>query len=322
MAGQAAMRRLGRRARRAISFACGGLLLSLVAACDRPAASTGNDAAPIVFVAIPPQAFFVERIAGPYARVEFLAGPGQSPHTYEPTPQQMGRLAKARLYFEIGLGFEDRVLKQIRSANAKCEIVDTRIGVPLLAMTADDDDDHNHAAGAHGDHEHEAGAPDPHIWLDPKRVKIQARTIETALARAMPEHRAEFEKNLSAFERELDELDAELTQTLAPLKGQELYVYHPAYGYFADSYGLKQVAIETEGKEPSPRQLRQILERARGAGTRALFYQPQFARTTIDTMARELGVIPVPLDELSHDYFANMRGMAQTIRKALAEKRP
>lgn len=299
-----------------LSAICASALLTL-AACERAPSATGaTGGAPIVFAAIPPQAFFVERIAGSHAQVEFLAGPGQSPHTYEPTPQQMARMAKARLYFEMGLGFEERVLQQIRSAAPRCEIVDTRAGVPPLTMT--EHDEHDHAG--HDDHGHEAGAPDPHIWLDPKRVKIQARTIADALAHALPEFRDDFEKNLAAFTRELDELDGELTRTLAPLKGRELYVYHPAYGYFADSYGLKQVAIEIEGKEPSPRQLKQVIERARGAGTRALFYQPQYARTTIDTMARELGVIPVPLDELSHDYMENLRGMARTIRTALAEK--
>lgn len=287
--------------------------MALMPAC-RPSPAPGAAGPLLVFAAIPPQAYFIERIAGPHARVQYLVGAGQSPHNYEPTPRQMAQLAQARLYFTLGLGFEQRVVAHIRSSRAPAEIVDTRAGVPMLTMI-----DHVCEPGEHShDHTHDAGAPDPHIWLDPKRVHIQARTICAALTRADPEHQHDFSANLAAFERDLDALDAEITALLEPLRGRTLIVFHPAYGYFADSYGLRQLAIEIAGKEPSPRELTQIVQQVRDQGAKALFYQPQYARTTIDVVAREIGAVAVPLDEFSHDYLNNLRAMTHSIRDALA----
>ncbi len=276
-----------------------------------------------VFVSIIPQAFFLERIGGDHVDVTVLVSPGMSPHTYEPTPRQMTALAEARLYFRIGSPFESRLLEKIEGTHSNVAIVDTRRGVPLLYF--DEPHSHGHSHGDDDKHGQSAGTgrrhgqsnADPHIWLDPKRVMIQAGTIAEALVSADPAHADRYRENLASFEADLRRIDETLTEILAPLAGQVFYVFHPAFGYFADSYGLRQRAIEIDGKEPTPRQLVAVIEQARREGVRVIFVQPQFPTRQAEAMAREIGGAVIPLNPLAGDYLANLERIAEAIRSAL-----
>ena len=200
-------------------------------ATSAPAGVTASSKPIHVFVSILPQAYFVERVGGERVSVDVLVGPGRSPGTYAPTPQQMAGLEKANVYFSIGVPFETRLLEKLTSSLKRLNVVDSRRGVELRMMTAahhhhqDEEvaDDHDHA-------EHAAGMPDPHVWMDPKRVKIIARNIHDELARLDPEHADEYATNLDAFLADLTALDTRITETLKPLKGREFFVFHPAYG--------------------------------------------------------------------------------------------
>ena len=280
-----------------------------------------------VFTAILPQAFFVERVGGDRVRVQTLVLPGQSPHTYNPTPRQIADLLQARLYFQIGFPFEDAILKKIDGAAPRLRVVDTRKGVPMRRMEEHEMDAHTHGASpaksephAEHDHAHHAGEPDPHIWLNPQFAKIQAQTIRDALIEADPEARAAYETNYAALASELDEIDSRLRRVLAPLKGRELLVYHPAYSYFADAYGLKQTPVEISGKEPSPRQLAALIARAKAQNARVIFVQPQFSQKSARAVADAIGGVVIPLDPLAKDYTANLQAMADAIGKAFKEQ--
>ena len=109
---------------------------------------------------------------------------------------------------------------------------------------------HGHESHGHG-HSHDADGLDPHTWLNPLIAKIQAATIATTLIQIDPAHRAIYEENLKKFEVDLDNINTELINSLAPIRGKSFFVFHPAFGYFADAYGLKQVAVEVEGKKPT-----------------------------------------------------------------------
>lgn len=274
---------------------------------------------PKVFVSILPQAYFVERIGGPHVDVGVLVGPGMSPHTYEPTPRQMAALGEANIFFRIGLPFEDRILEKIGGTMRDLRIVDTRLGVPLRYFEAPfhrdretGDDDHRHGQSSSGE------TADPHLWLDPKRVMIQARTICQALVELDPERENLYRANLVSFLEDLERIDRELTEILAPLKGKTFYAFHPAFGYFADSYGLHQESVEVSGKEPSPRQLASIIEKAKEEGVRVIFVQPQFSPRLAESVAREIGGAVVPLDPLARDYLLNLERIGEAISKALA----
>lgn len=255
-----------------------------------------------VFVSIIPQAYFVQRIGGSYVDVEVLVGPGQSPATYEPTSKQMSRLGESQVYFRIGVPFEKVLLPKISSLFKNLRIVDTSAGVTLRYFSRTDG----------------MQVPDPHIWLDPKRVKIQARTIEQELSRLDPAHAEEFRRNLKAFEQDLDTLDRTIARILAPFKGERIFVFHPAFGYFTESYGLEQTAVEVEGKEPSPRQLSALIEKARAEQVRIIFVQPQFSRRNAQTIAREIGGAVVPINPLPADYLKELEVMAEEISEALS----
>jgi zinc transport system substrate-binding protein len=284
-----------------------------------PAAAAGQDRLKVA-VSIPPQAYFVERVGGDSIDVEVLVGPGQSPHTYEPTPKQIAALSQARAYFTIGVESEKALLPRIRRMFEGLEVIDTRTGVPVRMMAADEAEADERTHGPEEQHGHASeGRPDPHIWLSPTLVKIQAQTICDTLARLDAHHAEQYRRNLAAFHVDLDRIHARLAETLAPLKGREILVFHPAYGYFTDEFGLRQVPVEIEGKEPTAQQLAQLIERAKAARAKVIFVQPQFSRRSAEAVAKAIGGVVVPLDPLARDYLKNLEDLANRIKAGLSE---
>ncbi len=265
------------------------------------------------FVSILPHACFVEKIGGDRVRVRVLVEPGQSPATYSPTPQQVARLAESQLLFSAGVPFEESLLPKIRSSLPKLKIIDTLAGIETRTMLVE------HKCSGKGDHDHthHKGEKDPHVWLSPLLVKKQARTICNALSELDPEKKGTFEANCTAVEKELDALHAELTATLAPLKGREVFVFHPAYGYFCEAYGLKQTAVEVEGKAPSAKQLAELIDSAKKRNVKVIFVQPQFSTRSAKSVAGAIGGAVVPMDPLARNYLKNMKDMAAKVKKAL-----
>ena len=256
-------------------------------------------------------------------KIEVLVGPGQSPATYAVTPRQITGLENAAVYFTIGVPFEQRLLAKITASLPQLNVTDSCPGVEYRMM----DTPHSHEEAAHnhepdGESRISAANPDPHVWLDPKRVKIIAENICAELCRIDPVGREEYRGKLARFQQELDALDAKLSAALAPLKGREFFVFHPAYGYFGQSYGLKQVAVEIEGKEPSPRQVIDLIDKAKAAGVRVIFVQPQFASGSAEAIAREIGGVVIPLDPLGRDYVTSMSEMADKLVEALGAAQP
>lgn len=265
-----------------------------------------------VFVSILPQAYFLERIGGQRVDVEVLVGEGQSPATYEPSSQQMTKLSSAKVYFAIGVPFEKNVMSKIRQAHRKLVVVETQKGVPYRYL-----DSHRHDRDEKTGGERHGRIPDPHIWMDPKLVKVQARNIYDALCRLDPANGKEYSGNLQAFLSDLDRIDQRIASALAPFKGNNIYVFHPAFGYFADSYGLHQLPIEIEGKEPGARQLAGIIEKAKKDGVHVIFVQTQFSTKSAETIAKAIGGVVVPINPLSRDYLSNLEKIASEIVKGL-----
>ena len=310
MTGKATWRLAAGSAMLAAGFLAGGCRAG-GAATSRPA----GGAAVRAVVSIAPQGYFLHRLGGPHVHVSVLVPPGSSSHTYEPAPRQISELAQARLFFRVGAPFERRLADRIAANFPNLRLVDTRQGIALLPMTRAGHDEDEGPAAAAGDRGEEG--LDPHIWLDPVLVKQQAATMAAALAQADPAHQRDYEANLHAFQRDLDAVDAELRQTLAPLKGKTFFVFHPAFGYFARRYGLVQAPVEIEGKEPSARQIGKLIDRAKAAGARVIFVQPQFSTKAAAAIAQAIGGAVVPMDPQAEDYLANLRRMAAAIRKAL-----
>jgi zinc transport system substrate-binding protein len=290
---------------------CYGLAVGAVIGGSAPAAPPSSQ--PIqVEVSILPQKYFIERVGGDHVSVEVLVSPGQEPHTYDPTPKQMAHLAEAQIYFQIGFPFEQALISKIADNFQNLRVVDTRQGIKLRMQTEPDEDATSNPAGGKGE-------PDPHIWLSPRLVKIQAQNIATALVQFDPAHAAVYQKNLRDFQADLDRLDAELAATLAPFKGCEFFVFHPAFGYFADAYGLKQVPVEVGGKEPSAKELSKLIERAKNEGVKVIFVEPQFSPKSAQAVADAIGGAVVPLDPLAPNYIRNLENLAAQVQKALVK---
>lgn len=292
-----------------------------------------------VAVSILPHAEFVERLAGDRAEVEVMVGPGQSPHTYDPTSRQWARLSGTAVYFATGVEMENLLLPRIRRAFPDIRIVDTteglqfltmggepvshlheRVGDPAAGGPAGGDGD-PHSSGhvhVHGeDCDHAPGSVDPHVWLSPRNAKIQAGLMAEALMQADPEHASAYAANLERFLEDLDAVDAELAETLAPMAGTSIFVFHPAFGYLASAYGMTQTAIERDGLDPGTRYLTEVIERGRRMGVAAIFVSPQFSAASARMVAREIGAEVVVIDPLARDYVDNLRSVARTIRESL-----
>jgi zinc transport system substrate-binding protein len=173
-------------------------------------------------------------------------------------------------------------------------------------------------ADGHGEAEHDRGPVDPHVWLSPLNAKVIAANICKGLQDADPAHARDYDRNLATLQTDLDAVHARIARTLAPLKGRAFYVYHPAFGYFADVYGLKQVAVEIDGKEPTARQLADLIARAKADGVRVIFVQQQFPSKSAEAVAQEIGGAVIPIDPLSKDYPAVLEDMAAKISAALS----
>lgn len=259
-----------------------------------------------MFVSIQPQKYFVRRIAGPDAQITVMVPPGKEPHSYEPTPQQVSRLSEADVYFRIRVPFEEAFIPRIRRSLEELAVVDITADVERRNL-------------ASRERNGEPGAEDPHVWLGPQQVKTMAQEIRDTLTELHPEEAESYRSNYREFTADIDALHRQLTEELAPLKGETLFVFHPAFGYFADSYGLQQKAVELGGHEPSAKELERIIAEAKEEGVRVIFVQPQFARDSAERIAAAIDGAVVPIDPLAEDWMDNMRTIAERIEEGLQQ---
>lgn len=254
-----------------------------------------------VAVSIVPQRYFVKKIAGDTVKVVTVVPEGASPATYEPKPSQMVELANCSLWFTIGVPFERAQKERMLSALPNLKEVPTHRNVKLRSI-----DGHGH--DGHGD--------DPHVWLSPSAVMIQARSIATAMAELSPEHRELYMDNYAAFVAELALLDSDLANRLSGSRGKAFMVFHPSWGYFAQDYGLEQIAVEVEGKEPKPAELARMVDRAKQLGIKTVFVQPQFSTSAAEAIAKSIEGQVVPLNPLAEDWHDNLIRAAEALERA------
>ena len=270
-------------------------------------------AAPLeVAVSIPPQKWLSDQIGGDHVRTIVLVARGQDPHTFEPTPRQIAGVSRSKLYFTIGMEFEQQITQKLDAAVAGLTLIDTTTSIDKIAIS-----DHGQGSEAgHGDRQH--GGVDPHVWLSPPNLIRMAEIMARAMSAADPDHAAGYRDNLNQTVATLQQLHHQLSLELAPFKGASFYVFHPSFGYFAREYGLHQEAVEISGKSPTPKQLSALIARARQDRVRIIFAQPQFDSRSAAAVARAIDGVVEPLDPLAEDVAANLRTMAARIATALS----
>lgn len=301
-------------------------------------------AKPLVSVSVPPQKHFVEKIAANTLDINVIIPAGVDEHNFDFKPATMQRLEKSDIYFTIGLEFERVFADKFQSNFANLQVIDTGKDLRNLATShthsKDDHDEHHNHAGhddhnhaGHDDHDHDEhaqgkdehhahkhsnshethGASDPHIWLDPILVKIQASTIAKALIAKYPQNKALYEANLAHFQTELDALNAEISALFEKSKNKKFIIYHPSLGYFAARYHLVQIPVEIEGKEPKTKDLQRLMSVAKKENIKTIFVQKGFSQNAAKSLAKELKASVVELNHLSDDYSKNLLEIAKKI---------
>jgi zinc transport system substrate-binding protein len=292
-------------------------VITVAAGCgDQPsdARTTAPSATAVtVVVSILPQQWLVEQIGGPHVEVTSLARPGDSPATYQPADAQVSEALRADLYFRIGVPFERGGWANALASSETLRIVDVRRDVPLRAIEAHTHEHHDH------DHAHDHTHDDPHIWLAPELLQIQARTVAQALSEVDPNRSADYEANLDETLARLEATDAAIRERLAAHEGKAFFVFHPAWGYFADAYGLQQIAIEVQGKQPSDRELTKLQQLAREHEAGVIFVQPQIAGAGVQSIAAATGATVETIDPLAIDVLDNLKHVAERLARSFEE---
>jgi zinc transport system substrate-binding protein len=284
------------------------LLALLVTACSRRSGGEAAEGKPLIAVSILPQKYFASRIGGDLIETTVLVGPGQNPHNYEPTPRQISDLAVAKAWVLSGAEFEISLKPKIENLFSGLKIVDGTEGARFRSL--EEQEEHED-----GDDDHLDGI-DRHTWLGRENVKILAGHIRDLFVSIDEPNAAVYHQNCDALVKDIDAVFDSLKIELEPLRGRTVYVYHPSFGYFLDEFGIVQRAVETGGKEPTPRQLALLIEQARQERVTVIFVQAQFPVESARTAAASAGAEIVSLDPLAEDWLANIRLMGEALEKA------
>lgn len=262
-----------------------------------------------VSVSVIPQSYFVKQIAGDLVNVNVMVQKGKSPETYEPTIKQLQELSNSKIYFGIGMPFEDAWLDRFKSVNPNMQLIK-----PLPDGILDkynkkyDINHHSHHEHSHHEHshdEHEHHNHPPHIWLSFELSKLHAKQIADTLININPKNTQIYKENLQNFIDKIDNLYNRFKIVFADSK-KSFLVFHPAWNYIANELGLSEYAIEEDGKEAKIAHRRDILEIIEKNNIKVMFIQPQFSQKNALTIAKEAGIEVKLADPLSYDWLESL----------------
>ena len=272
-------------------FACAGMCTVVVSCVGR----TTHAGKSTLVVSIEPLRYIVEEIVGDDFEVAVLVPSGSSPETYEPTPLQIKAAEDAELIFSTGLiGFENALLDRLPAPE---RVVDLSQHIDLITAEPDHDE--------HGRESHTHGGVDPHIWVSPKTLMQMAETAYGRIHEFYPDSTS-YTVNYKRLTERLKALDREVAGRIAASPTRSFVIFHPGLTYYARDYGLWQIALEVDGKEPSSKQLAANIELARAEGITKVLYQKEFPRRIVEVIAAEIGAEPVEIDILSYDIVDNI----------------
>ncbi len=263
-----------------------------------------------VFVSVPPQMEAIRKIAGGHVQLEVLVPPGMNPENYTLNAKRISSLSRADAVFLIGVEFEKVLRSRLEGTLKKGVLIDTREGMTLRKM-----EEHCHVGHSHAGHSDHGW--DPHVWLNPDNMVVHARHVEQTLSRLDPEHRETYQQRCEAYCLELQNLKQQLDEMLRKFSGRKVLVVHPAFGYLLDIYGIGQLALEQEGKEPGARRLSQLLRTAKSENHRVIFTQPQFSDKSARILMQNLKGSIVSLDPLPEQYCTGMLKLSQALLQGL-----
>ena len=276
------------------------LLLFMIWSLAACTTNKGNGNGPTITVSIEPLRYFTEAIAGEKYRVISMVPEGSTPETYDPTPKQMMRIGQSRAYLRIGyIGFEQAWMKNLEEQNPHMQVFDLSKGMTFIEN--EEPDSHHH------------GSVDPHIWTSIRGAQVIARNVRDALSSLNLEHKADYALRYDSLMQEIEDTKMQMSCLLEPYKGTSFIIYHPALTYFAQEFGLNQLCIELDGKEPSPAQLTELIETARASQAKVVFVQQEFDQKNAELIAEETGCRLVRINPLAYDWKEEMINLAKII---------
>ena len=265
--------------------------VSILTSCGGKTKDEGR----VVTVSIEPLRYFTEQIAGGRARVVTMVPKGGNPETYEPSARQMVALTQSDLYIKVGnIGFECTWMQRLQANAPKMVVMSASDGVQSVLTP-------------HGD-------PDPHVWMSAANARVMARNICGALCRTYVADSAFFKHNLDSLLQVIDHVDANVSQRVKASQAKAFLVYHPVLTYFAHDYGLRQLVLEEEGREPSAADLQRVVDMAKQAGVKTFFVQREFANSNIQVVADETGSRKVDIHPLGYQWDKEMLDVASKLR--------
>lgn len=282
-----------------------GLILAFGLSSCNPGGKTGSSVK-VISVSILPQQTIVSKIAGDKVIINVLVPEEANHETYEPTASQMVETGRSLAYFKLGeLDFERSWLSKLGEGNPDMKIINTSEGIEMIEADAHE----------HGDHMH-GGGVDPHIWLSVSAVRIQADNILKGLNEIDPENSAFYKSNHSRLLVSLDSLDAVLRTIFDSIPSRSFMIYHPSLGYFARDYDLEQIAIEQEGKEPSPTYMKHLIDLAEQKKIATIFISSQFNKQSAMVIAGQINAKVEEFNPLAPDWEANMLSIATKLAES------
>ena len=271
---------------------------------ERRARDANDQTRLAVLVAVDPCAYLVERVGADRVRVDVLTPKGKSPEDFAPTPAQLAKLTAVKLFLAVGLPIEERFIEKITDLAPEATVVDLMQGLEPLVDECGHDDE----------------SIDPHLWTCPAAARHMVERIADALVALDPAGESSYRANAAALDAELAALQTAIAERLAPFHGRAFIVFHPAYGYFAREFHLEQRAIEVDGKAPRPKELEDLVQYARASGVRALIVQPEFNRSSAQTVADKIGAELVVHSPLEKDYFLNLTALVDAVEHSLRQE--
>jgi zinc transport system substrate-binding protein len=261
--------------------------LLLLIACNQQVPYTGKK---VITVSIPPFKYFVKAIGGEDFNVNVMVSAGANPHIYEPVPEQISGLRKSVAYISDGyLGFEMTWLDRFYETNRKMKKLSLGDNIDLI-----------HPA-EHSDNGYPEGA-DPHYWVSPKSALVIAASIKSLLIELNPGNREKYETNYFNLLKAIQEIDNKTKGLFSGYQNKSFMIFHPTLGYLARDYGLNQIAVENEGKEPTPSTLKALIDRAKSENIKVIFVQKEYDTKNARTIASETGAVIEQIDPLSENW--------------------
>jgi zinc transport system substrate-binding protein len=279
--------------------------LLMLVACNQSGSNSGGK---IITVSIPPFKYFIDAIGGKDFSVNIMVPAGANPHIYEPVPEQIANLRKSVAYISNGyLGFEMTWLDRFYETNQGMKKLslsqDIDLIKPILAK----------------DSEHVEGA-DPHYWVSPKCALVMASEIKSLLIELNPEKKEVYEINYKELEKTISDIDIKARDLFSGYQNRSFMIFHPTLGYLARDYGLKQIAVENEGKEPNPSSIRALIDIGKADTIRIIFVQREYDTKNAQAIADETGAVLETIDPLSEHWAASIQQIIDALSRSFKER--